>query len=79
MKNPPDYTAEDFTQTVFLKLWEQRFFIDADKKLDPYLFTIARNFSLSDGLPSSASQLNSRLLRPVLRFTLCSTEHPGCL
>lgn len=35
--------AEDLTQTVFLKLWERRAAIDADKKLDPYLFTIARH------------------------------------
>jgi RNA polymerase sigma-70 factor (ECF subfamily) len=35
--------AEDFTQTVFLKLWERRTYIDADKKVDSYLFTIARN------------------------------------
>ncbi|MDR0750334.1 MAG: RNA polymerase sigma-70 factor [Tannerellaceae bacterium] len=35
--------AEDLTQTVFLKLWERRTFIDVDKNLDSYLFTIARN------------------------------------
>ncbi|MDR1201725.1 MAG: RNA polymerase sigma-70 factor [Tannerellaceae bacterium] len=35
--------AEDLTQTVFLKLWERRTFINVDKNPDAYLFTIARN------------------------------------
>ncbi|MDR1555411.1 MAG: RNA polymerase sigma-70 factor [Tannerellaceae bacterium] len=36
-------SAEDFTQTVFLKLWECRAFIDTEKHLESYLFTIARH------------------------------------
>jgi RNA polymerase sigma-70 factor (ECF subfamily) len=35
--------AEDFTQTVFLKLWEYRASVDTDKNLESYLFTIARH------------------------------------
>lgn len=37
------YLAEDLTQNVFLKLWEKHEFIDINKSIDSYLFTIARN------------------------------------
>ncbi|MDM1048321.1 RNA polymerase sigma factor [Sphingobacterium hotanense] len=36
-------TAEEILQTLFLKVWERRDQIDADKSLKPFLFTIAQN------------------------------------
>lgn len=36
-------TAEEILQTLFLKVWERRDQIDADKPLKPFLFTIAQN------------------------------------
>lgn len=36
-------TAEEILQTLFLKVWERRDQIDADKPLKPLLFTIAQN------------------------------------
>lgn len=38
-----DETAEEILQTLFLKVWERRDQIDADKPLKPFLFTIAQN------------------------------------
>ncbi len=35
--------AEDFTQNVFLKIWERRESIDPEDSFESYLFTIARN------------------------------------
>lgn len=35
--------AEDLTQTVFLKIWEKRAFIDPEQGFESYLFTIARH------------------------------------
>lgn len=36
-------TAEEILQTLFLKVWERRDQIDADKSLKSFLFTIAQN------------------------------------
>ncbi|WP_149527340.1 RNA polymerase sigma factor [Sphingobacterium hotanense] len=38
-----EHTAEEILQTLFLKVWERRDQIDADKPLKPFLFTIAQN------------------------------------
>ena len=35
--------AEDFTQNVFLKIWERRESINPEDSFESYLFTIARN------------------------------------
>ncbi len=39
--------AEDVVQETFVKLWEQSAFLQTDRSLQPYLFTIARNQSLN--------------------------------
>lgn len=39
--------AEDVTQDTFVKLWESAAFIQTDRTLLPYLFTIVRNKSLN--------------------------------
>lgn len=39
--------AEDVVQDTFIKLWETAAFIQPDRPLQPYLFTIARNKSLN--------------------------------
>lgn len=36
--------AEDITQNVFLKLWEKRMFLDEQKSLASYIYTIAKHF-----------------------------------
>lgn len=36
-------TAEDITQSVFLKIWERREMIDLKKSFNAYIFTIAKN------------------------------------
>lgn len=35
--------TEDLTQEVFVRVWEQRGTLDADKNFDAYIFQIARN------------------------------------
>ena len=39
--------AEDVVQETFIKLWEYAPFLQTDRSLQPYLFTIARNQSLN--------------------------------
>ena len=39
--------AEDVVQETFIKLWEHAPFLQTDRSLQPYLFTIARNQSLN--------------------------------
>ena len=39
--------AEDVTQNTFVKLWEHRALIHADRSIQAYLFTIAKNQALN--------------------------------
>jgi RNA polymerase sigma-70 factor (ECF subfamily) len=45
---PDKSPAEDFTQTVFLKIWERHADINPDENFESYLFTIARNLALKE-------------------------------
>ena len=40
--------AEDLTQTVFLKIWERREWIDPSQPFEAYLFTIARHLAYKE-------------------------------
>ncbi len=40
---PKDEDAESIMQEVYLKLWTSRKFVQPEKKLETYLYTIARN------------------------------------
>lgn len=42
-----DYEAEEIVQIVFIALWENRRKIDENKPLSNYLYTIARNLTVS--------------------------------
>ena len=42
--NTSSVEVEEIVQEVFVKLWESRDFIDADKNFEGYLFIITRNF-----------------------------------
>lgn len=43
-----DFTSEDITQNVFLKIWERRESIDIDLNFESYIFTIARNLAYKE-------------------------------
>ena len=58
-----DFTAEDLTQNVFLKIWERRKGIDPDGHFEAYLFTIARHMLVRE----SEKRLREECLKEVLR------------
>lgn len=43
VSNNDQYHAEDIVQSVFVKIWESRGTIDANKNLEALIYTIARN------------------------------------
>lgn len=49
--------AEDLTQTVFLKIWERREWIDPSQPFEAYLFTIARHLAYKESERMLASSL----------------------
>ena len=40
--------AEDITQSCFLTIWEKAEYIDGDKNIESYIFTIARNLAYKE-------------------------------
>ena len=54
--------AEDFTQNVFLKIWERRESINPEDSFESYLFTIARNMVYKE---SEKSLLSERFLEYI--------------
>ena len=54
--------AEDFTQNVFLKIWERRESINPEDSFESYLFTIARNMVYNE---SEKRLLSERFLEYI--------------
>jgi len=41
------YAAEELTQEIFIKIWQNREALNGVKNLDGYIYTIARNYALN--------------------------------
>ena len=51
--------AQDITQTVFIKIWEKRSYIDASRPIDGFVFTIAYR-TIIDGFRQASSRFQEK-------------------
>jgi RNA polymerase sigma-70 factor (family 1) len=61
------YAAEEITQEIFIKIWQNRELLGSVKNLDAYIYTIVRNYSLNY-LRKAASDL--RLVNHLIQVAV---------
>jgi len=61
------YAAEEITQEIFIKIWQNRELLSSVKNLDGYIYTIVRNYSLNY-LRKAASDL--RLINHLMKIAV---------
>jgi RNA polymerase sigma-70 factor (family 1) len=61
------YAAEEITQEIFIKIWQNRELLGSVKNLDGYIYTIVRNYSLNY-LRKAASDL--RLVNHLIQVAV---------
>lgn len=66
------YAAEEITQEIFIKIWQNRELLSSVKNLDGYIYTIVRNYSLNY-LRKAASDL--RLVNHLISVAVPGYNH----